>query len=104
MEAWRVKVVVREAFAVAAEHVKKTGRFKLMRCIDMQRRVVPEKPAKRGEHPFTKQSVIHHHKPTHYLVTIKPMKKLQDMVKGPLPEASVKRPAPAPEASCESNP
>merc|ERR1712127_129596 len=75
-----VKAVVEGIIEVAAEQLKKNGKFKLAGALTLKLKKKPARAAKKGVNPFTKEPCVFKAKPASKTVRALPMRKLKDMI------------------------
>merc|ERR1711967_182459 len=75
-----VKAVMEGIIEVAAEQLKKNGKFKLAGALNLKLKKKPARPAKKGVNPFTKEPCVFKAKPASKTVRALPMKKLKEMI------------------------
>merc|ERR1712072_911813 len=75
-----VKAVMEGIIEVAAEQLKKNGKFKLAGALNLKLKKRPARAAKKGVNPFTKEPCVFKAKPASKTVRALPMKKLKEMI------------------------
>ena len=75
-----VKGAVEGMMELAAQQLKKAGKFKLAGALNMKLKVKAAKPARKGVNPFTKEPCVFKAKPASKTVKAFPMKKLKEMI------------------------
>merc|ERR1711937_970265 len=75
-----VKAVMEGIIEVAAEQLKKNGKFKLAGALNLKLKKKPARAAKKGVNPFTKEPCVFKAKPASKTVRALPMKKLKAMI------------------------
>merc|ERR1712057_113460 len=75
-----VKGAIEGVVTLAAQQLKKTGKFKVGTFINLKLKVKPASPARKGVNPFTKEPCVFKAKPASKTVKGFPMKKLKAMV------------------------
>merc|ERR1711970_422686 len=75
-----VKAVMEGIIEVAAEQLKKNGKFKLAGALNLKLKKKPARAAKKGVNPFTKEPCVFKAKPASKTVRALPMRKLKDMI------------------------
>merc|ERR1711958_27414 len=75
-----VKAVMEGIIEVAAQELKKNGRFKLAGALNLKPKKKPARKARKGVNPFTKEPCVFKAKPASKTVRALPMKKLKEMI------------------------
>merc|ERR1711959_34637 len=75
-----VKGAIEGVVTVAAQQLKKGGKFKFGTFINLKLKVRPATPARKGVNPFTKEPCVFKAKPASKTVKGFPMKKLKEMI------------------------
>merc|ERR1712169_93146 len=75
-----VKAVLEGIIEVAAQELKKNGRFKLAGALNLKLKKKKARKARRGVNPFTKEPCVFKAKPASKTVRALPMKKLKEMI------------------------
>merc|ERR1712093_92165 len=75
-----VKGAIEGVVSLAAQQLKKNGKFKLGTFINLKLKVKPATPARKGVNPFTKEPCVFKAKPASKTVKGFPMKKLKEMI------------------------
>merc|ERR1712100_86233 len=75
-----VKGAIEGVVTLAAQQLKKNGKFKLGTFINLKLKVKPASPARKGVNPFTKEPCVFKAKPASKTVKGFPMKKLKEMI------------------------
>merc|ERR1711898_54542 len=75
-----VKGAIEGVVGLAAQQLKKNGKFKLGTFINLKLKVKPATPARKGVNPFTKEPCVFKAKPASKTVKAIAMKKLKEMV------------------------
>merc|ERR1712216_624747 len=75
-----VKAVMEGIIEVAAEQLKKNGKFKLAGALNLKLKKRPARAAKKGVNPFTKEPCVFKAKPASKTVRALPMRKLKDLI------------------------
>merc|ERR1711959_463314 len=70
-----VKAVMEGIIEVAAEQLKKNGKFKLAGALNLKLKKKPARAAKKGVNPFTKEPCVVKAKPASKTVRALPMRK-----------------------------
>merc|ERR1712093_945837 len=75
-----VKGAIEGVVGLAAQQLKKNGKFKFGTFINLKLKVKPATPARKGVNPFTKEPCVFKAKPASKIVKGFPMKKLKELV------------------------
>merc|ERR1712072_894854 len=75
-----VKGAIEGVVGLAAQQLKKNGKFKFGTFINLKLKVRPATPARKGVNPFTKEPCVFKAKPASKTVKGFPMKKLKEMI------------------------
>merc|ERR1739848_462156 len=75
-----VKGAVEGLVSLAAQQLKKNGKFKIGNAINLKLKSKPATPARKGVNPFTKEPCVFKAKPASRTVRALPMKKLKDLI------------------------
>merc|ERR1712224_817765 len=76
----QVKAIITAYCDLAADELKKNGKFKLGGVLNMKLKKKPAKPARKGVNPFTKEPCVFKAKPASKTVRCLPMKKLKEAI------------------------
>merc|ERR1719352_2001504 len=71
---------VKGIIEVAAEQLKKNGKFKLAGALNLKLKKKPARAAKKGVNPFTKEPCVFKAKPASKTVRALPMKKFKELI------------------------
>lgn len=80
LKAKEVKSVVESLVTIAAEQLKKAGRFKFAGCLNLKLKKKPARPARKGVNPFTKEPCVFKAKPASKTVRALPLRRFKEMI------------------------
>merc|ERR1711964_587615 len=80
LKAKDVKAVVEGIVTVAADELKKNGKFKFAGALNLKLKKKPARAARKGVNPFTKEPCVFKANPASQTVRALPMKKFKEMV------------------------
>merc|ERR1712139_53527 len=75
-----VKACMEGIIEIAAEQLKKNGKFKLAGALNLKLKKKPATAARKGVNPFTNEPCVFKAKPASKTVRALPMKKLKEMI------------------------
>merc|ERR1712058_71230 len=75
-----VKAVMEGLIEIAAQELKKNGKFNLAGALSLKLKKKPARAARKGVNPFTKEPCVFKAKPASKTVRALPMKKLKEMI------------------------